>query len=113
MIDDGVDYCDKCNWFRPDCKCHAIAEALRLTADGAAGPCASSPRNVGRTVTASDDTVELRRHRLDLDNAITAWADAIDAHPDCDDCQAGRGYTKPGPPHSKVHKGHCSCSECW
>ena len=42
-----------------------------------------------------------------------AQAEAKRRHPDCAECRAGKGYTKPGPPHSKVHAGHCSCEGCY
>lgn len=47
------------------------------------------------------------------DGEDTAYRLAVKAHPDCDECRSGKGTTRPGPRHSKVHRGHCSCSGCF
>jgi hypothetical protein len=40
-------------------------------------------------------------------------AEARRLHPDCEECRIGKGYIIPGPRHSSVHRGHCSCDGCF
>ncbi len=54
---------------------------------------------------------------LDLDpggaRAMERHQAAMRRHPDCEECRVGKGYIVPGPAHSSVHRGHCSCSGCF
>lgn len=49
----------------------------------------------------------------EMTDAERRHAEARRLHPTCEECRIGKGYVVPGPPHSKVHRGHCSCDGCW